>query len=217
MTKTVKTFINTSLLMLFVSHTHGLVFNISDRINLTGATSTLLLDNTTSGFNGIDDTFDGRVTFNFSINFGNFLNGGAFAGLALVNSDGDSPITVGNSWSSLNWNGFRIKNSLLTTTLDFGTNAVVQGTPKAFTMTINYNAGALDTGTLTMAGDSTTYDIGDFDYSFDEIYFRSGSAATLSVSATDMSVSIVPEPATYALIFGALAIGFVALRRRFNA
>ena len=63
MKKTLKTLINAGLLVLFVSHSHGLVFNLTDINNQTGAGTTLLLDNTTPGFNGIDDTFDGSVTY----------------------------------------------------------------------------------------------------------------------------------------------------------
>ncbi|MBQ2722281.1 MAG: PEP-CTERM sorting domain-containing protein [Opitutales bacterium] len=36
------------------------------------------------------------------------------------------------------------------------------------------------------------------------------SSATLNVTAA----AVVPEPSTYAMIFGAIALGFVAYRRR---
>ena len=219
MTKTLKTLINTSLLMLFVSHSHGLVFNLTDRINRTGVSNDIgfiLFDNTIPGFNGIDDTFDGRVTFNFTLTFVTYPANGAYAGFTLLNSAGDAPIAIGNTWSSVNWNGFRLQAGSPLTTLTFGTNPVVEGQSQAFTMTIDYNAGALDTGTLIMGGDSTTYDIGEYDYSFEEIRFRNGLGDSVA-SATNMSVEVVPEPATYALIFGALAFVFVALRRRLKA
>ncbi|MGB0290791.1 MAG: PEP-CTERM sorting domain-containing protein, partial [Opitutales bacterium] len=118
------------------------------------------------------------------------------------------------------WNGYRIEwrdggfNQFLNP-LTFGDNPVVEGQSQAFTLTIDYNAGALDTGTLIIDGDSTVYDIDDYDYSFDEISFS--AAFESAISATNISVSIVPEPATYALLSGALALVFVALRRRFKA
>ena len=225
MKKTLKTFINTSLLMLFVSHSHGLVFNLTDVNNRTGVSNdpgVILLDNTThSEFNGIDDSFDGRVTFNFTLIFDTYPAGGTFATFALQDSAGSTPIAIGNSWSSNNWDGYRLDKTIgnvdqQLTTLSFGSNAIAQGVAQAFTMTIDYNAGALDTGTLSIDGDPTAYDIGDYDYSFENIRFRNGLTNN-AASATNMSVEVVPEPATYALISGALALVFVVLRRRFKA
>ena len=221
MKKTLKTLINAGLLVLFVSHSHGLVFNLTDINNQTGTGSTFLLDNTTPGFNGIDDTFDGSVTFNFTITY-NFISPGGIneAVFALADASNNKiPLVIGNASgqgaNSANWNGYQDGNNKAF--LTFGSNPVVEGQPQAFTMTIDYNAGALDTGTLIIAGDSNVYDIGDFDYSFKELLFYTGLNGNVIASATNMSVSVVPEPATYALIFGALAFGFVAVRRRFKA
>ena len=218
MKKIQKTLISTSLLMLFVSHSYGLVFNINDVYNKTGISNdpgVVLFDNTThSQFNGIDDTFDGRITFKFSITYDVYPSGGAFSAFHLDNNTGIAPIAIGNTWASDNWDGYRINGVI--TEFPIGSNAVVEGQAQAFTLTIDYNAGALDSATLIMAGDSTAYAIGDYDYSFESIKFRNGLDNTVS-SMTNMSVSIVPEPATYALISSALAFVFVALRRRFNA
>ena len=220
MKKTLKTLINTGLFMLCFSHSHGLalVYNLNDvnkPVNSSNGVGTILSNFTDPGFNGIDDTFDGSVTLNFSITFDIYPSGGTYATIGLVNSAGDSPIAIGNSWNSDNWNGFRLDGGSQTN-LVFGSNPVVEGQSQAFTMTIDYNAGALDTGTLLIAGDPTTYDIGDYDYSFTNLRWRNGLGNSVA-SATNMTVEVVPEPATYALIFGALAFGFVAVRRRFKA
>ena len=214
MTKTLKTLINTSLLMLFVSHSYGLVYNLNDISRPAPQTDygVTLMDNTTHpGFNGIDDTFDGTVTFNFTLTFDNYQQQNNYVLFQLGNSNGDR-IAIGNTFGSNNWGGYQTGSGLLT----FGNNPVVEGQSQAFTLTIDYNAGALDTGTLIIVGDSNVYDIGDYDYSFNEIVFLNGLAGTVA-SGTNMSVEVVPEPATYALIFGALAFGFVAFRRRFKA
>ena len=221
MKKTLKTFINAGLLMLSVSHSYGLVYNISD-VNRAGGQAdygVMLMDNTThSRFNGIDDTFDGSVTFNFTLTYTQYQTGGTYVLFALQNrtvgTPPISPIAIGNNWTSDNWSG--IRNTGFITDLTFGSNPVVVGESQAFTMTIDYNAGALDTGTLMIDGDSTVHDIGEFDYTFNEIMFFNGFDGSFA-SATDMTVEVVPEPATYALIFGALAFGFVAVRRRFKA
>ena len=222
MKKTLKTLINTGLFMLFVSHSHGLIYNLTDVNNRIGGSfdnGLILLSNAThSEFNGIDDTFDGRVTFNFTLTFDTYPADVTYASFELEDRLQNTPIAIGNSWNSNNWDGFRIPDPQTSslTTIAFGSNAVVEGVSQTFTMTIDYNAGALDTGTLIMGGDSTTYDIGDYDYSFERIRFRNGSINNV-VSATNMSVEVIPEPATYALIFGVLALVFVPLRRRFNA
>ena len=220
MKKTLKTFINAGLLMLSVSHSYGLVYNISD-VNRAGGQAdygVMLMDNTThSRFNGIDDTFDGSVTFNFTLTYTQYQTGGTYVLFQLQNRTLGTPITpiaIGNIWTSDNWGG--IRNTGFITDLTLGSNPVVVGESQAFTMTIDYNAGALDTGTLIMGGDSNVYDIGDYDYSFNEIVFFNGFDGSFA-SATDMTVEVVPEPATYALISGALALVFVPLRRRLKA
>ena len=218
MTKTLKTFINTSLLMLFVSHSYGLVFNLTNVYNQAGSVNnnSNILDNTTHpGFNGIDDTFDGTVIFNFTITYDLLPSQNNVAVFQLMNSAGNIPLAIGNSWSSDYWNGFQLNGGL--TILTLGSNPVVKGQPQAFTMIIDYNASALDNGTLIIAGDPIVYDIGDYDYSFSGIYFSTGVNSDNAASATNMSVVVIPEPVTYALIFGALALVFVAVRRRFDA
>ena len=220
MKKTLKAFINAGLLILFVSHSYAVVFSLSDLYNQAGSVddSSNILDKTTHPrFNAIDDTFDGTVTFNFTITYDLFPSQNNIAIFQLMNSAGNIPIAIGTAWYSNNWDGFRLDEGNGITPLTFGSNPVVVGESQAFTMTIDYNAGALDTGTLIMAGDTTVYDIGDYDYSFSEIYFSTGVNSDNIASATNMTVEIVPEPATYALLSGALALVFVALRRRIKA
>ena len=221
MQKTLKTLINTSLLMLFVSHSYGLVFNINDVYNKTGISNDpgfVLLDNTThAGFNGIDDTFDGTLTFNFSLRVESYPTNPGYSTIDLDNtSTGNSPLAIGfSSWVSNFWNTFRLLNGGSNALNNLGTSSVNEGQDQGFTLTIDYNAGALDSAILGMERNPFLYDLGDYDYSFDRISFRKGLTDNVT-SVTDLSVSIVPEPATYALIFGAFAFVFVALRRRFN-
>ena len=230
MRKTLKTLINTGLFMLFFSHSHGLalVYSLNDVYNPADSFdgSGNVLDNTTHpGFNGIDDTFDGSVIFKFTITFDVYISADARHSasfhLSSSNASGNvEPIIIGNVNFSDYWNGARYEDYLgasnpVQSPLNFGSNPVVVGQPQEFTLTIDYNAGALDAGTLIITGDPIAYDIGDFNYSFDRIYFIGGFSS--GASATDMSVSIVPEPATYALLSGALALVFVAVRRRFKA
>ena len=220
MKKTLKTIINTSLLMLFVSDSYGLVYNLGHVLTRTGVSydpGLVILDNTThpgQQFNGIDDTFEGSVTFNFTITFNTYPTGGSYGAFTIERGTNSIPIAIGKSWTSSNWNGFRGANAPIV--LTFGANRVIEDQSQAFTMRIDYNAGAVDSGTLIMAGDSNVYDIGDYDYSFDSIRLRNGLSNTVT-SFTGMSVEVIPEPATYALIFGALALVFVPLRRRFKA
>ena len=227
MTKTLKTFINTGLLILFVSHSYGMVFNLNDIDWREGANGfdygeILLSENlgpNHSEFNRIDDTFNGSLTLNFTLEFNRHIPNGSFLGVGLENllspAYGDSQLSIGSSWGSDYWNGYRVVNGVVET-LDFGTNQIVEGQSQEFTLTIDYNAGALDSGTLIIAGDPTVYDIGDYDYSFHNLIFKNGGSGSYT-SGTNMSLEIVPEPATYALLSGALALVFVAVRRRFKA
>ena len=225
MKKTLKTLINTGLFMLCFSHSHGLalVYNLNDvnkPVNSSVGVGTILSNFTDPGFNGIDDTFAGEITFNFTFTYDVLPSNNAYITFGLKsNAGGIHPIVIGNYFSDY-WNGYRIESSDggingFLNPLTFGNNPVVEGQSQAFTLTIDYNAGALDTGTLIIDGDSTVYVIDDYDYSFDEIRFT--AAIDSAISATNMSVSIVPEPATYALLSGALALVFVAVRRRFKA
>ena len=137
MTKPLKTLINTSLLMLFVSHSYGLVFNLADINQRTGVeydTGLILLDNTTSGFNGIDDTFDGSITFNFTITYDIYPSGGAFNVFHLETNAGIAPIAIGNNWESGNWGGYRIDGNG-TTNLVIGSTPVVEGQSQAVSYT----------------------------------------------------------------------------------
>ena len=221
MKKTLKTLINTGLFMLCFSHSHGLamVYNLNDVLNQTGSASTEILNSTTHpGFTGIDDTFDGSVTFNFTITFGQFYPSAENAIFALnktLNNNGVAFTGIGGFFIG-NWSGMPADTGGFGN-IDLGSNPIVAGVSQAFTMTIDYNAGALDTGTVVLAGDSTVYNLVDYDYSFTQIRFTTVTQNSSLASATNMSVSIVPEPATYALLSGALVLVFVALRRRFKA
>ena len=224
MKKALKTLINTSMLMLFFSHSYGLalVYNLDDVDSLDGSSggspngsSILVFDDTTHpGFSGIDDTFDGTVTFNFTITYKTEpIANQSFALFTIMQPFAGTLIEIGNDKSTY-WNG--TFQGGVGEALTFGSNSVVKDTPQSFTMTVDYNPGANnDTATIQLAGDSTVYSLRNFDYSFGSIEFFVDSGTT--ASATNMSVSIVPEPATYALLSGALALVFVALRRRFKA
>ena len=211
MKKTLKTLINTSLLMLFVSHSYGLIFNIPDLINQesTPSSNTLFDSNTHPEFNRVDNTFEGSVIFKFTMTFDQFTGPRPSDARIYFVSDSSILFEIGSSRYHDDWIGVRAGIGVI----DLGTNPVVEGQSQAFTLTIDYNAGALDTGTLSIDGDSTVYDIGEFDYSFKGIGFGNTPPPA---SFTNMSVEIVPEPATYALISGALAFVFVAIRRRFK-
>ena len=121
---------------------------------------------------------------------------------------------IGAFFSTGYWNGINPTDGH---SFNLGSNPILEGQSQAFTLPIDYNAGALDTGTVVLAGDSTVYNLIDYDYSFSQIRFSTATQNSSLASATNMSVSIVPEPATYALLSGALALVFVAVRRRFKA
>ena len=210
-----------SLFLITITLSHGIVYNINDVNNRAGSVddiATYILNSTTHPtFVPIDDTYDELVIFNFTITFNTYSTTNySYGGFYLVDPAFDSPIAIGNEWGSYNWNAFRSNsNNGVTGNIPIGTNAIVEGQPTTFTMTINYNAGALDTATLRMTGDNTTYDLGAHDYSFDRIRVRNGNDNMMSF--TNMSFNVIPEPETYALIFGGLALGFVMLRRRLKA
>ena len=230
MKKTLKTLINTSLLMLFVSHSYGKVYNLPDVSHIVNtpppgwaspSNNTTLLDaNTHPEFNGVGDTFDGSITFEFTLTFDSYPNKNTnFALIEFKNTQiGDlnlatTRITIGNFPNSDVWDANQ--GSVISDPFNFGNNPVVVGQSQSFTLTIDYRDG-LESGTLSISGDPTIYQLPWNYYSFDRIDFTSGFGGT-NASATNISLSIIPEPATYALIFGALAFGFVAVRRRFKA
>ena len=221
MKKTLKTFINTGLFMLFVCHSHGLalVYNLPD-VNFvqgppqyTTNTAFILTNWTNPEFNGIDDTFDGSITFEITFQLDVFPTGlDNYALFQLWNGQTEVPIGIGIDSSDI-WLGYRFDDKA--NGLNIGNTPIVGGQSQSFTLTIDYNAGALDTALIVVDGDSNVYNIGDYDYSFDIVALITGTDHAGSL--TNITVSIVPEPETYALIFGALAFVFVALRRRLKA
>lgn len=157
---------------------------------------------------GVDDVIDGSTTVGKS-NAGDytaigFFNGSNdFSGLDVSSASAFNSAISGtalsivpvpaipNVWSSTidsgaagNYAGLFIYKGDLATTTQWGV---------AYT---SYATGALGTESVNFAGTSNTWD--------------SALVGTLSSG----TLSLVPEPSTYAMLAGALALGYVMVRRR---
>jgi hypothetical protein len=77
--------------------------------------------------------------------------------------------------------------------------------------TTNYTLGSFGSWTETLIAHTEAGDISDIQYFG---IAGSGTGAVFRISFDNISLAAIPEPSTYAAIAGALALGFVALRRR---
>lgn len=84
----------------------------------------------------------------------------------------------------------------------------------AFTRTASGLDIVKDFGGIVSSGSFATTNANDFD--FNTIAFSFNNAGDYSVSLDDISVSIIPEPSTYAAMFGLLALALAIVRRRRN-
>jgi len=135
-----------------------------------------------------------------SANFGVQSTGAVNNGIAAVNSVMAGAVT----------------NNLI------GSTVVNSFTTKApFNMPAVSVVNTLGNAVSTTSGSFSVSDLylikGNVDTSLPGVAGVSGFQGTLAVSSTgDITFTVIPEPSTYAIILGALTIGFVALRRRFS-
>lgn len=88
-------------------------------------------------------------------------------------------------------------------------------------VTLAFTGDFVDAGSATVATTQTlsATDTSGATYTFDTLAFFAGTnlASSITLDNVSVSVSAVPEPATCAVLAGALALGFAALRRRRSA
>jgi len=135
-------------------------------------------------------------------------------------SNSQAPIAkVGNSFSG-SFNGL--------TTSWSGSDATVNSQHAFNTDTLTNNAGWTQSMTANGTKLAGPYWGNTFDYSSNieasavgtsslKLYDVTGNhlLGTFTLSSSGLTYSAIPEPSTYAAIFGALTMGFVAVRRRF--
>ena len=191
----------------------GATLTFTDELDVAGGGSGRTILNTTDpNFDGIDDTFDGIVTYTFTTTFDALQGGGAadtFGGFQLYNG-GVENLGVSDQWQSPNWSYYRAAGAaggIGNLDNGSGTLAIAVGDPQTFNVAITFVAGANDTAVITWNGNANTLPAGN--YSFDNVHVRAGNDAT-QADFTNMSMTIVPEPCTLALA----SLGLTALVRR---
>lgn len=195
-------------------------------LRLTGTASTYTGGTTVSGGTLLANNASGSATGTgaITVNGGFFGGTGTASGAITINAGG--AITPGDGGagtftggSSLTWNS---DNTLAGMTFDLGVNqaasdqlvltgAFTKGTGSAFVFNFT-DAGYTPSFAYTLVTfGSTTFVAGDFS--------ATGAAGNFAIvgNSLQFTLSAVPEPSTYAAIFGALALGVTVIVRRRRA
>lgn len=121
-----------------------------------------------------------------------------------------------NTGTSLTWNDGRLVFDLDES--DFSSNLIDlsgdfnKGTGADFEFDFGgFNASTQGTYTLLNFA-STNFDA--MDFSATGITFGAGLSGAFNLTGSELQFSVIPEPSTYALIFGVLCFGYIAYRRR---
>ena len=199
--------------LFLVSTSSAVTINLSDELDLgtfnsnTTETRTILTTSTT-GFDAIDNTFDGVVIYSFTVKYDETDGIQEFAGLSLFDG-GSENLGITNRFSSDMWSYFRAAfisaNEADLQNAGGDVVTIAANDPKTFTVQINYNVGAVDSASILFDGKTTL--LPDGNYSFDSVRVR---ARNVKVDYTDISFTIIPEPATLML----LGLGGVVLAHR---
>jgi hypothetical protein len=211
-----------SVVLLLIQPAGATTFSFADQPGITGGgDGTTILDTSDPDFGGIDDSFEGVVSYTFTSSFTQFDNGGdnttaesTFSGFQLFNG-GTENLGINDMWSSANWSYFRAADTEGDGELDNGSGPlpIALNDPQTFAVAINYMAGGDDSAVITWNGNANVLPTGN--YSFDNVRVRAGNGLT-AVDFTDMSMTInaVPEPSTCVLAIVALLAVAVCRRRR---
>ena len=128
---------------------------------------------------------------------GSTLDTAAGSSVLFTNLAANSAVTNGLFWQ-------------VGTTTALGANTTFEGNILGGT-TINFGSGAtLSHGRALTGSNTITLDGNTIDF----VGASSGYSGGLAFSGAGNSISAIPEPSTYALIVGALALGIVSFRRR---
>lgn len=178
-----------------------------------GGNTSLTFAGTGNSFLGGTGNMGGTLTKNGT---GHLTIGGSMnsftAGMVL----NDGSMWMNNTGTSLTWNGGSLVYDLDES--DFSSNQI--SLSNAFTKDSGsefaFDFGGFNvsqTGTYTLLSfSSTTFDASDFSAS--NITFEGGLTGSFVVGSEVLQFTVIPEPGTYGLIFGSLAIFGVLLRRR---
>lgn len=141
--------------------------------------------------------------------------------------DGSITFTLNNSngynFNSLTFNAFTPNSAGSTATFDFQYQIGTSGTFTNFTPTVSYTTVSIAAAPLTVTSISlTAVDLGALNDQSSQITFRFNNTATsgvtswntLAVDNFSYSATAIPEPSTYAVIFGAAALAAAAWHRR---
>jgi hypothetical protein len=175
----------------------------------------------TATFNTTGLTF-GATGSTLAVASGGTVSGtGTVHGALTLNSGGK--VSPGNSIGTLTvdgnftWNGggtleFQLDPGNSSDRITLSSGAFLKGTGSTFLFDFLSTGTAGNTYTLVSSTVVGTFAVQDFTYN----NLAAGLSGEFSFSGNDLmfSVSAIPEPSTYAAIFGVAALGFAAWRRR---
>ena len=101
-------------------------------------------------------------------------------------------------------------NAVFASSTPYTLSLSLTNTGSGYTFTSILNGGGISDYTLTKT-DSTNASLASFNEFV--LYVNGGTSALNSLNITSMTTAVIPEPATYGAILGALVLGVVAFRR----
>ena len=171
----------------------------------------------------LSSSFDGDVWISFSAQR---ISGSGWANIKLLNtaySNDACVLGIGQTTNDAYWQyGIGQSGSApFTSTATLGSSTSLS-TGSYFVIHIAYDplandddisiwrSSSLISGVQTTPATATLNNI---DATFDRFAIYAGADTTFAVSDITVALTVVPEPATYALLFGAATLGFVSYRR----
>ncbi len=196
-------------------------YSIPDSLNVGGLPFTEVFQPSThgvEGWTGIDDTFEGSATIAYTYTpkktgDQNFSQYWSYLILRDTEVDGSIVFRIGTDHGNPPGSDVFIAPVAGAVLLDDGEPVVFEERSYDIVLDFVYAAGGPDSATVTI--DGVSFGLPDGNYGFELIQLVAAhDGGGPGADFTNMTITVIPEPATMAFIFGTLGFGLVLLLKR---